>query len=215
MMKIDQQLENYILSHTIDEDPILKRLYRETYLKLVNGRMCSGHLQGSILAFFSKMISPKRILEIGTYTGYSAICLAKGLSAGGVLHTIEINDELEQFAAEYFAETGLKDCIVQHIGDATDILPQLKGKFELAFLDADKRQYLAHYQLIFPKITMGGLIIADNTLWGGKVVGKISRNDEQTQAILAFNDFVKKDPRVEATILPVRDGMTLLRKISE
>ena len=215
MMKIDQQLENYILAHTIDEDPVLKRLYRETYLKLVNGRMCSDHLQGSILTFFSRMILPRRILEIGTYTGYSAICLAKGLPQGGVLHTIEINDELEQFAAEYFAETGLSDCIVQHIGDATEILPHLKEKFELAFLDADKRQYLTHYQLIFPKITTGGLIIADNTLWGGKVVGKISRNDEQTHAILAFNDFVKKDPRVEATILPIRDGMTLLRKISE
>jgi predicted O-methyltransferase YrrM len=215
MMKIDQQLENYILAHTVDEDPVLRRLYRETYVKLVNGRMCSGHLQGSILTFFSRMISPGRILEIGTYTGYSAICLAKGMPAGGVLHTIEINDELEEFAAGYFAETGLSDCIVQHIGDATDIIPNLDEKFDLAFLDADKRQYLTHYQLIFPKMVMGGLIIADNTLWGGKVVGKISRTDEQTHAILAFNDFVKNDPRVEATILPIRDGMTLLRKISE
>lgn len=214
-MKIDQQLENYILAHTIDEDPVLKRLYRETYLKLVNGRMCSDHQQGSILTFFSRMISPRRILEIGTYTGYSAICLAKGLPAGGVLHTIEINDELEQFAAGYFAETGLSDCIVQHIGDATEILPHLNEKFELAFLDADKRQYLMHYQLIFSKVVMGGLIIADNTLWGGKVVGRISSTDVQTRAILDFNDFVKNDPRVEATILPIRDGMTLIRKISE
>lgn len=213
MMKIDQQLENYILAHTADEDPLLQRLYRETYLKLVNGRMCSGHLQGSLLTFFSKMISPQRILEIGTYTGYSAICLAKGLPIGGRLHTIEINDELEQFAAGYFTESGYSDRIVQHIGDATDILPQLDESFELAFLDADKRQYLAHYELILPKMKPGGLIIADNTLWGGKVVGKISRNDEQTIAILAFNDFVKKDSRVEVTILPVRDGMTLLRKI--
>ena len=213
MMKIDQQLENYILAHTVDEDPVLKRLYRETYLKLVNGRMCSGHLQGSLLTFFSKLIAPKRILEIGTYTGYSAICLAKGVPSGGMLHTIEINDELEQFAARYFEETGLRRSIVQHIGDATDILPQLNEKFELAFLDADKRQYLTHYDMILPKLTPGGMIIADNTLWGGKVVGKISRNDEQTIAILAFNDFIKTDPRVEATILPVRDGMTLIRKI--
>jgi len=212
MIKFDQQLEDYILAHTIDEDPVLKRLYRDTYLKLVNGRMCSGHLQGSLLTFFSRMISPQRILEIGTYTGYSAICLAKGLPVGGRLHTIEINDELEQFAAGYFAETGLSECIVQHIGDATDILPLLDEKFELAFLDADKRQYLTHYELILPKITKGGLIIADNTLWGGKVVGKISRDDGQTIAIMAFNDFVKNDPRVEATILPVRDGMTLIRK---
>lgn len=213
MMKIDQQLENYILAHTADEDPLLQRLYRETYLKLVNGRMCSGHLQGSLLTFFSKMISPQRILEIGTYTGYSAICLAKGLPIGGRLHTIEINDELEQFAAGYFSESGYSDRIVQHIGDATDILPQLDESFELAFLDADKRQYLAHYELILPKMTAGGLIIADNTLWGGKVVGKVSRNDEQTLAILEFNNFVKNDSRVEVTILPVRDGMTLLRKI--
>ena len=212
MIKFDQQLEDYILAHTIEEDPVLKRLYRETYLKLVNGRMCSGHLQGSLLTFFSRMISPQRILEIGTYTGYSAICLAKGLPVGGRLHTIEINDELEQFAAGYFAETGLSECIVQHIGDATDILPLLDEKFELAFLDADKRQYLTHYELILQKITPGGLIIADNTLWGGKVVGKISRDDGQTIAIMAFNDFVKTDPRVEATILPVRDGMTLIRK---
>ena len=210
---MDQQLENYILAHTIPEDPLLQRLYRDTYLRLVNGRMCSGHLQGSILAFFSRMIAPKRILEIGTYTGYSAICLAKGLPDGGMLHTIEINDELEQFAADYFLEAGLRERIVQHIGDATDILPGLNEQFELAFLDADKRQYLEHFELILPKITPGGLIIADNTLWGGKVVGKIANNDEQTLAILAFNDFVRNDLRVEATILPIREGMTLLRKL--
>jgi predicted O-methyltransferase YrrM len=213
MMKIDQSLENYILAHTVQEDPVLKRLYRETYLKLVNGRMCSGHLQGSILTFFSRMISPSRILEIGTYTGYSAICLAKGLPSGGLLHTIEINDELESFAARYFAETGLDSCIIQHIGDATDILPQLNEQFELCFLDADKRHYLTHYEMVLPKMTKGGLIIADNTLWGGKVVGKIQQNDEQTLAILDFNKFIKNDSRVEATILPIRDGMTLIRKI--
>ncbi len=210
---MDPQLENYILAHTVPEDPLLQRLYRDTYLRLVNGRMCSGHLQGSILTFFSRMMAPRRILEIGTYTGYSAICLAKGLPEGGMLHTIEINDELEQFAADYFLEAGLQDRIVQHIGDATAILPGLNETFELAFLDADKRQYLEHFELILPKIVPGGLIIADNTLWGGKVVGKIARNDEQTLAILAFNDFVSKDLRVEATILPIRDGMTLLRKI--
>ena len=213
MMKIDHLLENYILAHSVEEDPLLRRLYRETHLRLVNGRMCSGHLQGSILTLLSRLISPKRILEIGTYTGYSAICLAKGLTSGGLLHTIEINDELVEFAAGYFIEAGLNDCIVQHVGDASDILPELNEKFELSFLDADKRQYLSHYQMILPKIASGGLIIADNTLWGGKVVGKIAREDEQTIAIMAFNEFVKNDPRVEATILPIRDGMTLLRKI--
>ena len=212
-MKIDHLLENYILAHSVEEDPLLKRLYRETHLRLVNGRMCSGHLQGSILTLLSRLIAPKRILEIGTYTGYSAICLAKGLATGGLLHTIEINDELVEFAAGYFNEAGLNDCIVQHVGDARDILPELNEKFELTFLDADKRQYLSHYQMILPKIAPGGLIIADNTLWGGKVVGKIAREDEQTIAIMAFNEFVKNDPRVEATILPIRDGMTLIRKI--
>jgi caffeoyl-CoA O-methyltransferase len=214
-MKTDQLLENYILSHTTEEDPLLQKLYRETNLRLVNGRMCSGHLQGSMLSLFSRLISPRRILEIGTYTGYSAICLAKGLAAQGLLYTIEINDELEQFAAGYFAKAGLQDRIVQIIGDAADVLPGLEEKFELAFIDADKRQYLSNYQAILSKMTMGGLIIADNTLWAGKVVGKIPANDEQTIAIMAFNDFVKNDPRVEATILPIRDGMTLLRKISD
>lgn len=215
MMKIDQLLENYILSNTIEEDPVLKKLFRATNLKLINGRMCSGHLQGSILTLLSHLISPKRILEVGTYTGYSAICLARGLAQGGILHTIEINDELEKFASEYFVEAGLRSSIVQHIGDATEILPLLTDKFEMAFLDADKRLYLKHYQMILPKITLGGLLIADNTLWGGKVVGKVAPNDEQTLAILEFNTFVKNDPRVEAIILPIRDGMTLLRKISE
>lgn len=214
-MKPDQLLENYILSHSTEEDPLLKRLYRETHLRLVNGRMCSGHLQGSILTLLSRLMAPARILEIGTYTGYSAICLARGLASGGLLYTIEINDELEQFAARYFAEAGLQDRIVQIVGDAEEILPQLDERFELVFIDADKRQYLSNYRAIFPRISMGGLIIADNTLWGGKVLGKIQANDEQTVAIMAFNDFVKNDPRVEATILPVRDGMTLLRKIAE
>jgi len=213
MMKMDQQLEDYILAHTVPEDPLLNRLYRETHLRLVNGRMCSGHLQGSLLTFFSRMMAPQRILEIGTYTGYSAICLAKGLPVGGLLHTIEINDELEEFAGSYFAESGFGQKIIQHIGDASVIIPTLNEVFALAFLDADKRQYLTHYELILPKISSGGLIIADNTLWGGKIIGKVSKNDEQTIAILEFNDFVKNDPRVEATILPIRDGMTLIRKI--
>lgn len=214
-MKTDHLLENYILSHTTEEDPLLSRLYRETNLRLVNGRMCSGHIQGSILTLLSRLISPGRILEIGTYTGYSAICLAKGLASQGLLYTIEINDELEQFAASYFTESGFRDRIVQIIGDADEVLPKLDDYFQLAFIDADKRQYLSNYQAIMPKMTVGGLIIADNTLWAGKVVGKIPPNDEQTIAIMEFNDFVKNDPRVEATILPVRDGMTLLRKISD
>lgn len=215
MMRIDQQLENYILAHTVPEDPLLQRLYRETNLRLVNGRMCSGHLQGTLLSLLSRLITPKNILEIGTYTGYSAICLARGLAKGGLLHTIEINDELEDFAGRYFREAGLNESIVQYIGDATDIIPGLEVQFEMAFLDADKRQYLSHFLMILPKMTIGGLIIADNTLWGGKVAAKLARNDGQTRSILEFNEFVRDDSRVEATLLPIRDGMTLLRKISD
>ena len=215
MIKIDRQLDEYVLGHIIDEDPLLIRLYRKTNLRMVNGRMCSGHLQGSILTLISKLIQPSKILEIGTYTGYSALALVKGLKPGGLLHTIEINDELEQFAADFFAEAGMTDRIIQHIGDAVTIVPQLDGQFDLAFLDADKRNYLEHYNLVFPKITTGGIIIADNTLWAGKIVHEVARTDEQTKAIMQFNDFVKEDVRVETYMIPIRDGMTVLRKISE
>ena len=204
-----------MLEHIEDEDPILARLYRKTYVKMVNGRMCSGHLQGSLLTLLSKLIRPDRILEIGTYTGYSALCLVKGLSDSGLLHTIEINEEFEQFAAGFFAEAGMSERIVHHIGDAEDIVTQLEEMFDLVFIDADKRKYLTHYNLVFPKVKIGGIIIADNTLWAGKIVEKVARSDEQTKSVMQFNDFVKSDPRVETFIIPIRDGMTVLRKISD
>jgi len=203
------------MDHIEDEDPLLARLYRKTFVKMVNGRMCSGHLQGSLLTLLSKLIRPDRILEIGTYTGYSALCLVKGLSNNGLLHTIEINEEFEQFASEFFKEAGLSKKIIHHIGDAMDIVPQLDEMFDLVFIDADKRKYLAHYNLIFPKIKIGGIIIADNTLWAGKIVEKVVRSDEQTKGVMQFNDFVKADPRVETFMIPIRDGMTVLRKISD
>jgi len=193
----------------------LARLYRQTQVMMVNGRMCSGHLQGSLLTLLSKLVHPDKILEIGTYTGYSALCLANGLSENGILHTIEINDELELLAASFFEESGMQDRIIQHIGDADEIIPQLDEKFDLVFIDADKRKYLSNYNLVFPKVAIGGVIIADNTLWAGKVVQKIAANDEQTIGIMQFNDFVKIDPRVETFMIPIRDGMTVLRKISE
>ena len=214
-MKIDNALEQYVLSHIVEESPLMKRLYRETQLRMVNGRMCSGHLQGSLLTLLSKLIGPLRILEIGTYTGYSALCLAYGLPDQGVIHTIEINDELEGLASSFFEESGMKSRIVQHIGDAEIVVPALDDRFDLVFIDADKRKYLAHYNLIFPKVNIGGIIIADNTLWAGKVVQKVERADEQTLGILQFNDFVRNDHRVETFMIPVRDGMTILRKISE
>ena len=215
MMQLPLELENYIPSRNSAEYQALARLNRDTHPKMVNGRMCSGHLQGSLLTFLSKLISPYSILEIGTYTGYSAICLAKGLQPGGQLHTIEINDELELFAQKYFREAGLENTIIQHIGDSSEIIQTLNKTFDLVFIDADKRKYLDDYQLLFPKVRIGGIIIADNTLWSGKVTEEPAVNDTQTQGILAFNDFVKNDNRVETTILPLRDGMTMLRKISE
>jgi caffeoyl-CoA O-methyltransferase len=215
VIKVDKFLEQYLLSHIEEESPLLARLFRETYVKMVNGRMCSDHLQGSILTLLSKLIHPAKILEIGTYTGYSALCLVNGLSDNGILHTIEINDEFESLAAPFFEESGFRDRIIQHIGDADDIIPLLDEKFDLVFIDADKRKYLSNYNLVFPKVTIGGIIIADNTLWGGKVVQKVAKNDEQTIGILQFNDFVSNDPRVETFMIPIRDGMTILRKISE
>ena len=215
MIKIDKVLEQYILSHIGEENPLMARLYRETQLRMVNGRMCSGHLQGSLLVLLSKLVHPFRILEIGTYTGYSALCLVNGLSDNGILHTIEINDELTSLAASYFEESGMTNRIIQHIGDAEEVVPQLEEKFDLVFIDADKRKYLLHYNLVFPKVTIGGVIIADNTLWAGKVVQHVVPADDQTIGIMQFNDYVRKDPRVEAFIIPVRDGLTVLRKISE
>ena len=214
-MEIHQLLEQYLLSHIEDESPLMARIYRETQLRMVNGRMCSDRLQGSLLTLLSKLVRPRRILEIGTYTGYSALCLVEGLANNGLLHTIEINDELEELATTFFEESGKRDRIIQHIGDATDIIPLLEEQFELVFIDADKRQYLTHYNLVFPKVVMGGIIIADNTLWAGKVVKKVAAADDQTIEIMKFNDFVKNDPRVETFMIPVRDGMTVLRKISE
>ena len=215
MIKIDKLLDQYILSHIGEESPLMTRLYRETQIKMVNGRMCSGHLQGSLLTLLSKLVHPSRILEIGTYTGYSALCLANGLADNGILHTIEINDEFVSLAAPFFKEAGMSDRIIQHIGDADDVIPELEEKFDLVFIDADKRKYLSHYKLLFPKVVIGGIIIADNTLWAGKVIQKIVPNDDQTINIMEFNDFVKNDPRVETFMIPIRDGMTVLRKISE
>jgi caffeoyl-CoA O-methyltransferase len=214
-MKIDKLLEQYVLSHIVEERPVMARLFRETQLQMVNGRMCSGHLQGSLLTLISKLIRPLLILEIGTYTGYSALCLAEGLAEGGILHTIEINDELESLASSFIEESGMRGRIIQHIGDAESVVPTLGNAFDLVFIDADKRKYLTHYQLIFPKVAMGGIIIADNTLWAGKVVQKVAPTDEQTLEIMKFNDFVRNDPRVETFMIPVRDGITIMRKVSE
>ena len=211
-MNRQKDLDKYILDHIDDEDPILNELDRETHLKVLGARMISGHLQGQVLSMISKMIGPKNILELGTFTGYSAICLAKGLQEGGKLVTIEVDDELESFARNYFEKAGLQDKIEQRIGSALEIIPQLNDKFDLVFLDADKREYLAYYQLLIDRLDSGAYILADNTLWSGKVLDKPRADDWQTLGILEFNKAIKKDHRVEKVILPLRDGMTLIRK---
>lgn len=206
------ELEKYILAHIDEQDPVLQELERETFLHVLRPRMLSGHLQGTILTMFSQMLQPQRILEVGTYTGYSAICLAKGLADDGQLHTIELNDELESIAQKYFQKAGLSEKIIQHLGDAKTIIPQLQGPFDLIFLDGDKRDYIAYFDLVIDQIRPGGIILADNILWSGKVVEKLDEKDEQTKGILAFNQKIKDDPRVSQTIIPFRDGLMLIRK---
>ena len=212
-MNLPLDLERYIENHIGEEDPVLVELDRETHVKLRHPRMVSGHIQGKMLGIFSKMISPSTILELGTFSGYSAICLAKGLKPGGKLVTIEIDDELKTIAAKYIKKAGLNDVIEQKIGDALDLLPQLKEVFDLVFIDADKRHYVEYYQLVFDKIVPGGYIIADNTLWAGKVTKPVVPKDTQTKGILKFNKLVASDPRIEKVIIPVRDGLTILRKL--
>ena len=208
-------LDQYILTHISPEDDFLKELDRETHLKVLRSRMLSGHLQGQILSMISRMIRPKCILEIGTFTGYSALCLAKGLAEDGELHTIEIDDELESIARKYFRKAGMADRIFQHIGDAREIIPSIDRKFDLVFVDADKREYPDYYRLVFDRIPVGGFLLADNILWNGKVVEPEAADEEQTRGILEFNDMVQNDPRVRNVILPVRDGIMILQKIAE
>lgn len=208
-------IEEYILNHSDSEDPILAELNRETNLKILRPRMLSGHLQGKILEMISKMICPDRILEIGTYTGYSAICLAKGLKENGILHTIEINDELNEIITKYVEKSNLQNCIQTHFGDALELIPSLNEKFDLVFIDGDKREYLDYYNLAFKYTKQGGFLLVDNVLWSGKVIELDTPDDEYTKGIFDFNEFLKNDTRVEKVILPLRDGLTLIRKISD
>ncbi len=210
---MDREIEEYILAHIDAEDEVLSELNRETHLKIYGSRMISGHLQGQILTMLSKMISPDNILEIGTFTGYSAICLAKGLTDNGKLYTIEKNDELEYLTEKYFGKAGLQHKIIRITGNALDEIRLLDEVFDLVYIDADKRQYTNYYNLVFDKVRSGGFIIADNTLWNEKIIQRnISRSDSQTLGIIEFNEMIKNDSRVEKVILPVRDGMTIIRK---
>jgi predicted O-methyltransferase YrrM len=207
-----KEIDKYILSHIEPEDGILRELDRETHLKVVGARMISGHLQGQVLSLLSKMIRPKYILELGTFTGYSALCLVKGLQEGGKLITIEIDDELESFAKKYFEKAGIQQKVEQRIGAALEIIQTLTETFDLVFIDAHKPEYPAYYEAVFDKVNSGGYIIADNTLWSGKVLDEPAADDFQTLGIIQFNEMVKNDNRVEKVILPLRDGMTVIRK---
>lgn len=204
--------EEYILAHGDAEPDYLAKINRKTHLKMINPRMLSGHLQGRVLSMLSKMIQPGRILEVGTYTGYSALCLAEGLSAKGKLHTIECDDELEDFIRENIQSSPYQEQIVLHIGDAKKLIPEMDVMFDLVFLDADKREYQVYYDAVFPKLRKGGFMLVDNTLWDGKVLLEVDERDNQTEAIRKFNDYVAADSRVEKLILPLRDGLTLIRK---
>lgn len=205
-------LERYLEAHSTGEDPVLEELFRHTHLKEVHPKMLTGQILGSFLTLFSKLVSPAQILEVGTYTGYSAICLAKGLKPGGKLTTLELNDELRQTALSFFKKAGLEEAIVLVNGDAMEIIPKLDGHFDLAFIDANKESYPAYYEMIVEKVRPGGYILVDNVLWGGKVLSN-KETDPSTQAIREFNRLVTKDPATENLLLPVRDGLMLIRKL--
>lgn len=213
---MNMEFEDYILDHIDKEPEHLHKLDRDTHLRLINPRMCSGHLQGRLLKMLVRMIRPKMMLELGTYSGYSAQCLAEGLlDSDAHLHTIEICDELEDFIQEHLSECPWRDRITLHIGDAKQILPQLATPFDLVLIDANKRDYAAYYELVMPHVRPGGFIVADNTLWGGKVANSQGEKlDAQTEGILRFNDRVARDNRVEKVIVPLRDGLTLIYKKS-
>ncbi|MDR0830121.1 MAG: O-methyltransferase [Prevotellaceae bacterium] len=205
-------VETYIENHLAPEPEYLQKIARKTNVRLINPRMVSGHLQGRFLKMLTQMINPKNVLELGTFTGYSALCIAEGLSEDAHLHTIEIDDELEDFIRENFASSPFENKITLHIGNALDIIPTLSETFDMVFIDADKRQYWEYFEAVLPKVRQGGFIIADNTLWNGKILQPIQHGDNQTCAIIEFNDLISKDNRIEQVILPLRDGLTIIRK---
>ena len=209
---IDDNILNYSISKSEKESKLLNDLYRETYLKVLNPRMISGHYQGRILSLISKIISPKKILEIGTYTGYSAICLCEGMDKDGILHTIDNNKELVKIQNKYFKKANLTNKIVQHSGDAKNIIPTIEEEFDIVFIDADKESYPEYYDLIINKVRPGGIIIADNILWSGKILEKVEKDDQATKSIIEFNNKIIEDDRVKNIVLPIRDGLNIVRK---
>ena len=211
---IDESLDRYVCDHTAAENDLLKIINRETHLEVLQPRMLSGHFQGRVLSMLSKMMRPERILEIGTYTGYSALCLAEGLTKSGKLYTIDVNEELESRVRGYFEQSDYSEQIDYIIGDAMHVIPSMNEKWDLVFIDADKMNYINYYNLIFSQVKIGGYIIADNVLWSGKVADE-TKIDKDTLLLRSFNDLVSNDERVEEVLLPIRDGLMIARKINE
>ena len=210
---LPEKIEQYACNHTQEENIVLAELNRETWAKVLIPRMLSGHLQGRALSMFSKMIRPKCILEIGTFTGYSAICLSEGLQEGGKLHTIDINEELKSMSLNYFKKAEISKNVVQYVGNALEIIPNMKDEFDLVFIDADKENYSNYFKIVIEKMPIGGFIIADNVLWSGKVVEKVKGRDQETKAIQEFNTLVQTSERVENILMPIRDGLMICQKI--
>ncbi|TDE29704.1 MULTISPECIES: O-methyltransferase [Flavobacterium] len=208
---ISQELEDYIEQHSEKEPALLAALNKETYQKILLPRMLSGHFQGRVLSMLSKLIRPVNILEIGTYTGYSALCLCEGMQETGQLHTIDIKEELVDFQRKHFDKSPWGKQIFQHLGEAIDIIPTLDLKFDLVFIDADKENYSNYFELIVPKMNKGGIILSDNVLWSGKVLEPLQPNDLSTKVLLEYNKSLATDPRVETVLLPIRDGLTVSR----
>ena len=210
---IDDALVEYVEKYTQEEPSLLQKINRETYAKVLTPRMLAGHLQGRVLSMLSNMIQPDSILEIGTYTGYSAICIAEGLTPDGVLHTIDINEELEEVVRGYFKEAGIEEQVRYVIGNAIDIIPEIKGSFDLVFIDADKENYANYFDMVIGRVSQGGFIIADNVLWSGKVLDDPQTMDEDSRALLEFSKKIQADQRVENVLFPIRDGIMVMRKL--
>ena len=208
---LPEKIDQYVVDHSQHEPKVLKELSKETWQKVLNPRMLSGAFQGRVLSMISKIIQPKNVLEIGTYTGYSAICIAEGLSNDGMIHTLDRNEELEDLQNKYFEKSGYRSQIKQYFGNALDIIPRFNEKFDLVFIDADKSNYPNYFNLVIDKMNTGGIILSDNVLWSGKVIEELDPKDLDTKALLEYNQLLNSDDRIETVLLPIRDGLTISR----
>lgn len=208
---ISEKLDDYVVAHSQCEPELLQQLSRETWQKVLAPRMLSGHFQGRVLSIISKLINPKNIIEIGTYTGYSALCLAEGMQSNGQLHTIDTNEELYDLQRKYFDKSNYGNQIIQHIGNALDIIPSINETFDLVFIDADKKNYPKYLEIILPKLKSGSVILSDNVLWTGKVIEPLQKGDKDTKALLKYNELINEHSQLETVLLPIRDGLTITR----